>query len=205
MTLNWVFFSLIPPFLANKAGLCEHVFPLYPQLLPVTLCYITPFNLADGHFPARHPSSPLPFFSPLSAALLCTPPVSHLCPVPPHLSLHPCILLQAPDSVLPGWVNANFTLLMFITSITVCALPGHRVYCTWAAKPPNNSWDFTPASSGENSPLTVTTLTQLHSSYSQMGSCMPGRRPTSWVGTLPYFALSASTTQSGRSSMTPGG
>ena len=91
-----------PPFLANKAGLCEHVFPLYPQLLPVTLCYISPFNLADGHFPARHPSSLLPFLSPPSAALLCTPPVSHLCPVPPHLSLHPCILLQAPVSVLPA-------------------------------------------------------------------------------------------------------
>lgn len=84
------------PFLANKAGLREHVFPLYPQLLPVTLCYITPFNLADGHFPAHRPLSPLPFLSPPSPALLCTPPVSHLCPVPPHLFLHPFILPPGP-------------------------------------------------------------------------------------------------------------
>lgn len=115
-------------FLANKAGLCEHVFSLYPQLLPVTLCYITPFNLADGYFPAHHPSSPLPFLSPLSPALLCTPPVSHLCPVPPHVSLHSFTPTLA-SLLSPAYcVNVNFTLLMFITSITVCVLSGCRVY-----------------------------------------------------------------------------
>lgn len=76
MKLYWVFFAPNTTFLLNKACLCEHLFPLYPQLLPVTLCYLTLFNLADGHFPAHHSSSPLPFFSPLSPALLCTP-LSH--------------------------------------------------------------------------------------------------------------------------------
>lgn len=34
---------------------------------------------------------------------------------------------------------------------------------------------------------------------------MPGRQLTLWGGTLPSFGLLASTTQSGRSNMTPAG
>lgn len=128
------------PTLATKAGLCEHVFCLYPQLLPVTLCYITPFNLADGHFPAHHPSSPLPFLSPVSPALLCTPPVSHLCPVPPHLSLHPCILPLCPLSALP-------TLLMSISHSWCSSRPSLSAFSqdtksTCAAKLLYDSSDF---------------------------------------------------------------
>lgn len=150
MTLYWVFFAMNLNFLANKAWLWEHVFPLYPQLLPVTLCYITPFNLADGHFPAHHPSSPLPFLSPLSPALLCTPPVSHLCPVPPHVSLHAFTLPSPPFSALP-------TVLMSISHSWCSPRPSQSVFSmsTCTAKPPNNSSDFYTCITGEKSPRTV--------------------------------------------------
>ena len=118
-TICTVFFF----FLANKAETYEDSVSLYPHSLRIiTLCYTTPFNLADGHFPVHHPSSPLPSLSPFSPALLCTPLVSHLCPVCPHPTHHPfnCHLppLSAPCSAL--CVNVNFTLLMFLASVTVC-------------------------------------------------------------------------------------
>lgn len=154
VTLYWVFLALNPQFLANDARLCEHDFPLYPKLLPVTLCYITPFNLPDGHFPVHHPSSPLLFLSPLSPALLCTPPclTPLSCPsssVPP--SVHPSIasVLSPADCF-----NVNFTLLMLITSVTVCVFSqGFMSICT--AKPLNNSLDFYTCITGEKSPRTV--------------------------------------------------
>lgn len=125
MTLYWAFFALNPHFWQIKQDYVS-IFPLYPQLLPVTLCYITPFNLADGHFPAHHPSSPLPFLSPFSPALLCTPPVLHLCP---SLCVTPCVHPSLASLLSPAYcVNVNFTLLMFITSITVCVLQGLDVY-----------------------------------------------------------------------------
>lgn len=86
--------------LANEAGVYEHGISLYPQLCVIILCYTTSFTQADGYFPAHHPLSPLPFFSPFSPALLCTPLVSHFCFLPQHLTHHPFILPSPPFSAL---------------------------------------------------------------------------------------------------------
>lgn len=55
-----------------------------PWLLAVTLCYIIPFNPADGHFLAHHPPSLLLFSSFFLTSIIMYSPVSHFC----VLSLH---------------------------------------------------------------------------------------------------------------------
>lgn len=89
---HFIEFSLVstpPPIPLFLAGVNEHDVSLSPWLLAVTLCYIIQFNLADGHFLAHHPTSPLPFIFPFSPALLCTPLVSHSCV--PSLHIWPSI------------------------------------------------------------------------------------------------------------------
>lgn len=90
--------------LTNKTGLYEHVITLFLQLQPVTLCYITPFNLTDGDFPAHHPSSPLHSLFYLTTIIMYSPCLTpRSCPsssVPPSLHLPSPSLSALPTSTV---------------------------------------------------------------------------------------------------------
>lgn len=124
LTLYWVFFSVNTPLPSPCFWQGDVVMMFsFPWLLAVTLCYIIPFNPADGCFLAHHPSSLLPFslFLSFSTALLWTP-LSHTSVFCSYASdppfVHPSLTsLHCPSFCL----NANFTLLMFITSVTACS------------------------------------------------------------------------------------
>lgn len=80
LTLYWVFFGVNTPLPSPCFWQGDVVMMFsFPWLLAVTLCYIIPFNPADGCFLAHHPSSLLPFSSFFLDNIIMDSPVSHFC------------------------------------------------------------------------------------------------------------------------------